>query len=278
MIYPGIRSEIGSALRTPQDRVLNALDPDAAVTAFFAKLGASPKLWLDPSQRWMVSADLSGATPISTGVGVGRVLDRSGAGNHVGKAAPSSLLTWQTDGTLSWLQANGGSDYLLNTLANFVLSGTDKLTLIAGLRKASDAAVGVLAETSANWTANAGTFTVRAPHVAGQPTFYFGLNSSALDIVVGTGYAAPISTVVECAFDIAGAGILDEIKPVINGTLITTGAAGSPGTGNFGNYVLNLLKGLTGNVYGLMLIGGAVSAADRLMLRACMAGKSGVAL
>ncbi len=117
-----------------------------------------------------------------------------------------------------------------------ITPGTDKVQVFAGVRKNSDAARGVLFELSAS-TANLGTFGLDAPASA-TPTYGFGLSGSTTGaFIIGSGYTAPISSVLSVSYDIAGATLVSEIMPRINGsTFVPSSSGGSAGTGNFAAY------------------------------------------
>lgn len=148
---------------------------------------------------------------------------------------------YDTTGFPLYLRCDGVDDSLSTNSIDF--TSTDKMTVFAGVRKLSDVAVGVVAELSANWGANPGSFNVSAPGDAGQPRYSVGV----VGAFVGTGtyagvesFAAPTTNVVALRLD-NGATTVSTRIPLfdVNGvsqTLVNTG--GNLTAGNFGNYPL----------------------------------------
>lgn len=125
-----------------------------------------------------------------------------------------------------------GIDDAMQT-GNIDFTGTDKMTVWAGVTKLSDAMAGVLLESSANANANSGSFYITAPESPGVGSFAFKSRGTATVPVVNLfGNTAPLSCVVAALGDIAG----DITSLRVNG-VATTGIA-DQGTGNYGNYPL----------------------------------------
>lgn len=256
-------------------------DPDlsAQVAALFASLGSTPKLWLDPSDPAARFQDQAGTTLITAdGQPYGRANDKSGAANNVGQATTTSRPLWKTDGVLSWAQADGTDDSW-QSLASLDLTTTDKVTVIAGIRKESDVAIGVLAELSAAATSNAGTFAIFAPNSAGLAQITFFASGTSGQSGVLTAVPAPITRVVTGQADIAAPST--SIRG--NGAAGTTSTA-TLGTGSFGNFLLNIFRRnnaslpFNGRLYGLMVIGRLLTADELSLCERYMAQKSGVTL
>ena len=69
--------------------------------------------WYDPSDLSTLFQDAAGTIPVTTaGDPVGRMLDKSGRGNHAIQPTSAARPTYQTDGSLSWLQFDGVDDHL----------------------------------------------------------------------------------------------------------------------------------------------------------------------
>ena len=123
-----------------------------------------------------------------------------------------------------------GVDDALQT-GNIDFTGTDKMTVWAGVTKLSDAAAGMLVELSANVNTNNGSFYIAAPNTAG--TFNFASKGTADVLVSRTGFNAPISAVLVMQSNIAA----PTFDTRVNGVASTTSTS-SQGTGNYGNYPL----------------------------------------
>jgi hypothetical protein len=147
---------------------------------------------------------------------------------------------YDTVGFPVYLQADGSNDYMLTNSIDF--TGTDKMTLCAGVRKLSDAAGGFLVELSVASGVNNGTFAVTAPF---SNTVEYSVQSRGnaassfqqrLEID-NAAFVAPVTNVITGIFSIP-----DDISSArINGVSQGT-ATGDQGTGNFGNYPLYLFS------------------------------------
>ena len=146
--------------------------------------------------------------------------------------------TYDTVGFLPYLQFDGIDDSMSTGSIDF--TATDKMTVWAGVRKLSDAGFGMVAELSPVVDANNGSFAVGASIAAAQ-RYVSALNGTGLAYYEPATYAAPITNVLATSFDIAGAAISNEISPRVNGILEQDNPTGAnAGTGNFGNYPLNI--------------------------------------
>lgn len=165
-----------------------------------------------------------------------------------------------------YLRFDGTDDGLVTNSIDF--SATDKMFVAAGVRKLSDAAQGMLFETSANATTNAGTFFIDAPNSVAANYAFLMNGSGGLEYYVPTTYSAPITNVISCAYNI-GTTAPNKIIPRINGVVNQTGAgATATATGNYGAYPLYIGRrgGSTlpfnGRLYGLTIVGKAASATE----------------
>jgi len=161
-------------------------------------------------------------------------------------------------------------------------TGTDKMSVFAGVRKLSDAAQGAFAELSVNVNTNNGAFivatgTVSAPgpnyHASSKGTILVGVSSTS-------SFTSPVSNVLASLFDISG----DANTLRIDGTQNATGT-GNQGTGNFGNYPLffgrrnNATVPFNGKDYGIIVVGKAASGTEITDTETWLAAKtSGVTL
>jgi hypothetical protein len=142
-----------------------------------------------------------------------------------------------------------------------VLRPADKMTVFAGVRKLSDAAIGVVLESSVNSNSNNGAVWLLAPGSPGTSMYSFrSKGTSAADTNV-TGYVAPITNVVTGLGDISG-----DISTVrVNGAQVGQSST-DQGTGNYGNYPLFIgRRGGTslpfnGYLYSLIVRGAATPA------------------
>ena len=170
---------------------------------------------------------------------------------------------YDTVGFPFYLLFDGIDDALQTASVDF--TGTDKVTVWAGVRKLSDAATSVLAELSLSVDTNNGSFSITAPSGNGSNSYRF-TNKGTTQSLAGTGIfaAAPDTAVIACIGDISG----NVSKLRRNTTDITTNIL-NQGTGNYGNYQLDIgSRGGTtlpfnGRLYS-MIIRGAQSTATQI--------------
>jgi hypothetical protein len=130
-----------------------------------------------------------------------------------------------------YLSFDGVDDFMQTPSIDF--TGTNKMSIFAGVRKLSDAASASLAELSVNFSSNNGSFFLAAP--ANDATGNYGWNSKGtLGAVVrleAATFSSPISNVVTGLTDFALSSRTIRVNGQQRG--ISTSALGST---NFGNY------------------------------------------
>jgi hypothetical protein len=192
--------------------------------------------WWDPSDFSTMYQDSAGTTPVTAvGQPVGRILDKSGRGNHRTQATAASRPTLRQDASgYYYLEYDGVDDSMATGSVDF--SGTDKMTVFAGINKASDVSgFGMIVEIGDRSAGLAGSFSLTGPETAGTATFLAvaeGATGSAS--VIPTGFAAPISRVITVSANLGGVSAADQIAFRANGVAAGT-AAGDSGGGNFGS-------------------------------------------
>jgi hypothetical protein len=174
-----------------------------------------------------------------------------------------------------YLRADGVDDGMVTNSIDF--TATDKMTVVAGVRKLSDAAVGMFAELSVSSTSNPGSFWLAAPVTTGTSGSY-GWRVQGTGGASATGVAdllAPISNVVTGTGSIVTplVGIrVDGVPRQISST--------SLGTGNFGNYPLYLFRRggsslpFNGRFYGMTIVNKLLSTAELEQLETYTNGKT----
>jgi hypothetical protein len=138
-------------------------------------------------------------------------------------------------------------------------TGTDKMSVFAGVRKLSDAAAAFVLEFSADTNSNNGAFYLAAPIVSGT-TRSFGATSKgtlqATTFMAGNTIPAPVSATLAHTADISG----DVSTLRVNG-IQAAQVNTDQGTGNYGNYPLFIgARGgtsifLNGQIYSLIVRG-----------------------
>jgi len=186
------------------------------------------------------------------------------AGNHAAQATPTARPVLQQDGSGFYHLTFDGVDDSLST-ASIDFSATNKMTVHAGLRKLSDAAVGSVVELSANVNLNSGSFWVAAPVTVTGPNYYFvSRGTTAPSGSIAGGRASPTTNVITGLGDITAPNA--NIR--VNASQVVTDAT-TQGTGNFGNYPLyigsrgGVSAWLNGRIYSL-IVRGASSTTDQI--------------
>lgn len=184
---------------------------------------------------------------------------------------------YDTVGFKHYLKFDGVDDALATGSIDF--TATDKMTVVAGVRKLSDAATAVLYELS-DISGN-GWFNVAAPAGAGAQKYYFGSKGTVLTSASTTSisYNAPNTGVIT---GIASIGT-DVCTLRINGTQAATSAT-DQGTGNYGNYPLfvgsraGTSLPFNGHLYQLIVRAAQSTDAQIVSAETYVNGKTGVTL
>lgn len=133
--------------------------------------------------------------------------------------------------SVSYLQFDGSDDWLVSPT---ITPGIDKAQVFAGVRKLSDAAIGTVAELSADSNSLDGSWGVFAPITSATSTYSFRSRGTALSAANSPPvFAAPITNVLTGVGDIAA----DTCILRINGVQAATSAT-DQGTGNYLAYPL----------------------------------------
>jgi hypothetical protein len=181
--------------------------------------------------------------------------------------------------SVSYLFFDGVNDSLATPSINF--TSTDKMTVFAGVRKLSDAAIAILTELSSSVGSNAGSFYIAAPESTSEKNFTFASRGSVLPgSPVKTGeLAAPYSAVLGGIANISG----DSMLIRVNGTQAATSSA-DQGTGTYGNYPLfigarnSASLFFSGHLYSLIVRGAQSNTGQISAAEAWVANKTGVTI
>ena len=236
-------------------------------------------VWYDPSDLSTLFQDAAGTTPVTAvGQPVGRMLDKSGRGNHATQPTAQSRPLLQQDANGKYHLAFDGSSYgMLTGSINF--TATDKMTVFAGVKKLSDSATGIIVELSPVTALNAGSFYLGGPLSAAGTNYGF-LSRGTIDSsspVIASGAVAPNASIVSAISMISPSSMV--IRR--NGTQAFASTA-NQGSGNYGNYPLfigrrnNASLPFNGNLYGLIIRGAQTSLPDIIRTERILAGKSGI--
>lgn len=234
-----------------------------------AQLFPNAGVWLDPSDLSTLFKLSTDSTPnVAVGDPVGKILDKSGNGNHAVQATSGARPTLQSSGGVYWLAFDGVDDQLATSAIN--LSAAMPVT-VAHATRFSDAS----------------GFDGLFLHGSGGPTlFAYGSGTQMVAPVVGavqnnatfnSAIAAATDAVYTHQFSTTGA-IANQSQLRRDKVAISPNAGGSDaGGGSFGNFGLIIGQAtgvfLTGRIYGLVMVGAAV--ADPTSLETYLAAKQG---
>jgi hypothetical protein len=150
----------------------------------------------------------------------------------------TTATSYDTVGFKTYLKFDGIDDALA-TASTVDFTATDKMTVVAGVRKLRDAAVGTILELSANSSTTAGSMALFGPRSNGITKYGIHLNgSTANERATDTAFAAPITSVLVASFDIAATTELSLRVSRVAQALSVVLSSGDAGTGNLGNHTL----------------------------------------
>lgn len=270
---------------------LRSSNPDLADKKYIAAMFASSEqgVWYDPSDFSTMFQDAAGTIPV-TGVGqpVGKILDKSGRGNHATQSTTASRPTLQIDTAGNcYLSFDGVDDSLVTLPINF--TATDKMTVLTADHSAWDDVIRAITGLSSSSYRYDGTFWVTA--------FDWANNAISLAYLRGTlrgvGVYGPDQRTLgvrrlvrSFRFDISKDVLANETLIRLNG--VPTPLTGTPldpsaGSGNFGNWPLYIGRigssyPFSGRLYGLIVRGAATDDIHLTHAEKYLAYKSGVTL
>jgi hypothetical protein len=151
----------------------------------------------------------------------------------------------------------GAQAELATSATDYQRVGTDKMTVMAGVRKNSDAAVGMIVELTASLGGNNGSFAVFTPNTPAATTYSFGSRGSTAVIAdSSSGFAAPLTSVATLQANIASDSVLGRL----NSAQVATSSS-DQGSGNYSNAIVYIgARGgssfrLNGIIYTLIIRG-----------------------
>lgn len=221
--------------------------------------------WYDPSDFSTMFQDAAGTVPVTAvGQPVGRILDKSGRGNHAfnpsGNSANFPVL--QQDGTGRYYLDFNGVNQWLRSINSIDFTYGDKVFVSAGVRKLSDAARSIAVEFGSNQLQ---AFKFEAPSTASSAQYLFTSAGSSVSAssYVNSSVAAPATNV------LSGIGNISAPSAIlrVNGNQVVQSTT-TQGTGNYGNYPLYIgaragtSLWFNGRLYGLVIAGKAASASE----------------
>jgi len=136
------------------------------------------------------------------------------------------------EGNLRLRALTGASVFSIdNVSVKEVLFAADKMTVVAGVRKLSDASTGIVTELTVNTNTQNGSFFITAPHNSGASNFGFSSRGTILPATAAaSGFPAPFTAVQTGIGDISAD--LETLR--VNGSQVAQ-ITSDQGTGNFAN-------------------------------------------
>lgn len=246
--------------------------------------GSVQGVWFDPSDLSTMFQDVAGTIPVTTpGQTVALLKDKSGKGNHFSQSNSSRRPVYQVDAEgRAYLDMTGRG---MISVANLDWGATSQVTVLAALRKHSDAAFAAIFETAASTGAKA--FGLYGPFDAGG-----GFSFVSAGTKTGGGSATSISTVKTSPYlgqvDVALVARGD-INAAVSDIQMDNGdrsvATVTQGAGTYSTGVKSYFGGRTagysffnGRVYQLVIVGKSVSTAMAEIVRRYCAAKAKVSV
>lgn len=227
----------------------------------------SPRTGVAGAQRTVVFTAVSTTTYLSLaggGANSTNTIDNFSCREVLGSRATQSTSTKRPVSSSIGVQFDGVDDALVTSAIDY--TSTNKMTVIAGVRKLSDAAAGVVCEFT-NSSATSGSFALLAPSSAASADITAQTNLGTLSTGTVTSNAAPMSYVHTLIADGSQSGT-SKLKHQKNGVQIGVGSV-DPGAGNFVSSVLNIggrnnaaSAPLNGHIAHLFVIGAALTSEE----------------
>lgn len=243
--------------------------------------GGEQGAWYDPSDLSTMFQDSTGTTPVTAaGQPVGKILDKSGRGNHATQSTAAKRPLLQNDGVNNYLSFDGVDDALATANINF--TSTDKMSVFIGVRKIDDT-VRILSELSPAVVTNPGSFYLAAGTDSGfnaYSSLFRGAGAAGPSITAGTQIQTGTDTaVITTTHNIAG-----DLSTIRRNAVSGTNGVGDKGAGDVGNYPLyigaragaSLL--FNGRIYNLILLGRLATTQEITDTETWVAGKTGIVL
>jgi hypothetical protein len=174
-----------------------------------------------------------------------------------------------------YLKANGTSSAMSTNSIDF--TATDKMTVVTGVRKLSDATRAIIGELSSSPTINPGSFVADCSGGSSDSYTFYLVTPTSNTNASTLGYSAPISNVLSGQMLIIPGSINLRVNGLDKQTTLTPTASG-----NFGNYPLYLFaragtsSHLNGQFYGAVIRGAQSDTASVTQTEQYMATKTGI--
>lgn len=247
--------------------------------------------WYDPSDLSTMYKDAAGTIPVTAvGQPVGKILDKSGRGNHATQSTTASRPTLQIDTAGNYFLSFDGVDDSLVT-GNINFSATDKMTVFsADVSQWDNATRGIVGLTNSVYSIG-GTFWLTSFDTA-YSAYSVAYLRGGLNGLRGAGSYGPDQRTLglrrlvrSVKYDLSKTTLAEEISVRLNGVSQAVNSLLDPsaGNGNFGNWPLYIGRTgssypFSGRLYGLIVRGAQTDDAHLTHAEKYLAYKSGVSL
>lgn len=256
--------------RLPSPFIIRARGGFDPRSLFSSSLG----VLLDPSVG--VYQDSGATSPVTTaGQSVAVIKDQTGNSFNFTQATALARPTWQLDGANPYLSFDGVDDWMAVTSVGLIEPGR---TIIAGVRKNSDANIGSVFESRPIWTSATGGLAHFAPGGSAAATYGARCFTSTVQSILNSpaSYAAPHTAVMTSTI------AASDHRLRINGVEVVTGAPAGSLTAHSAGATIGARDGsslfFAGRMYGLIVIDRVLSGAELANAEAWMAARCGVTI
>lgn len=245
-------------------------------------------VWYDPSDFSTMFQDSAGTIPVTAvEQPVGRILDKSGRGNHATQPTTTKRPILRQDVAGRYYLAFDGTDDRLSVVSiNF--TSTSKISTFAGIRKATNGTFPVIVESFNN--NQFPSWSIFASQNATTATGTFaGMNTSSTAYWAGytVNQSAPVSLVITGLFDCNKTTLVDSIALRLNASVQSLSDASAGTRTPAANFPTNQLSigqrfnnntfqlPFNGNIYSLIVRGAASSDTQILQTETWVNSKTG---
>ena len=264
-IYAGIQEVVAAYVGSQQ--VFSGFGPQSLFSS------GEQGVWFDPSDLSTMFQDSAGTIPVTAdGQPVGKILDKSGCGNHATAPNASSRPQYRTDGTYHWLQWDGVDD--THSTAPIDFTGTDKMSVFCGLLKGTPSPWKYFVGTTANSDTTVGSFGLYAPGGTDGSVDMYAKGSLAITNRIAVAPGQNIKITVGSLIDLA-----TSVKVNVNGGAFSAEFANLGG--NFANDIMVLgsrgdgVYKFLGNYYQTIVVGKLCTSEEIAQTEAFVNGKTG---
>lgn len=235
-------------------------------------------VWYDPSDFSTMFQDSIGTTPVTAvGQPVGKILDKSGRGNHASQSTAAARPVLQQDGNGKYYLAfDAEGNKLLSTSIDF--SGTNEATIAVAFSRTNDATAGYIFSHSADINTQPGV-SMSSPTFAAASIGLVSVGTSLTLALQNPAQAAGIPVVALGQTKIS----TDKNILQVNGTQVASSAA-DQGSGNYQNVAAHIgsVQGggayFNGKLYGIVYLSRNETAQEQSDTNQYLASKAGVTL